>query len=155
MGGGKAMFTLISTAAIVTIGTKITNAKSSVPKSGFFILLPPCYSNSAWGSSSSTAHFPNTVSFGKSCLCPVHQYTLSRSHQPLIYLVFDKAATHRRLHKGIHYCSKKKHRGGAHYYEDQTGCERQRLRHHRRDRYEQGPFHTQDPPLTMIRDLPR
>jgi hypothetical protein len=31
----------ISTAAIVGIGTTITNAKSIVPKSIFFILLPP------------------------------------------------------------------------------------------------------------------
>jgi hypothetical protein len=31
----------ISTAAIVGIGMIITNAKSVVPKSNFFILLPP------------------------------------------------------------------------------------------------------------------
>jgi hypothetical protein len=43
MGGGREILTLISTAAIVGIGTTITNAKSTVPKSNFFILLPPLF----------------------------------------------------------------------------------------------------------------
>jgi hypothetical protein len=33
----------MSTAAIVGIGTTITNAKSIVPKSNFFIVLPPTH----------------------------------------------------------------------------------------------------------------
>jgi len=41
MGGGRGIPILISTPAIVGIGTTITNAKSIVPKSNFFILLPP------------------------------------------------------------------------------------------------------------------
>jgi hypothetical protein len=40
-GGGRGIPMCISTAAIVGIGTTITNAKSVVPKSIFFILLPP------------------------------------------------------------------------------------------------------------------
>jgi hypothetical protein len=41
MGGGRGILMCISTAAIVGIGTTITNAKSIVPKSNCFILLPP------------------------------------------------------------------------------------------------------------------
>jgi hypothetical protein len=41
MGGGRGILMCISTPAIVGIGTTITNAKSIVPKSNFFILLPP------------------------------------------------------------------------------------------------------------------
>jgi hypothetical protein len=41
MGGGGGKLTLIFTCAIVWIGTRITNAKKIVPKSNFFILLPP------------------------------------------------------------------------------------------------------------------
>jgi hypothetical protein len=41
MGGGRGILTCISTPAIVGIGTTITNAKSIVPKSNFFIFLPP------------------------------------------------------------------------------------------------------------------
>jgi len=41
MGGGKPTLTFIPTCAMVGIGTTITNAKSTVPKSNFFILLPP------------------------------------------------------------------------------------------------------------------
>jgi hypothetical protein len=41
MGGGRGKLMCISTAAIVGIGTTITNAKSIVPKSNFFILLSP------------------------------------------------------------------------------------------------------------------
>ena len=44
MGGGKEILMLIPTCAIVGIGTTMTNAKSIVPKSNFFILLPPCCS---------------------------------------------------------------------------------------------------------------
>jgi len=40
-GGGRGIPMCISTAAIVGIGTAITNAKSIVPKSSLFILLPP------------------------------------------------------------------------------------------------------------------
>jgi hypothetical protein len=41
MGGGRGKLMRISTCAIVGIGTTITNAKKIVPKSNFFILLPP------------------------------------------------------------------------------------------------------------------
>jgi hypothetical protein len=41
MGGGKPILTFIPTCAMVGIGTTITNAKSIVPKSNFFILLSP------------------------------------------------------------------------------------------------------------------
>jgi hypothetical protein len=41
MGGGRPIFTLIPTCAMVGIGTTITNAKSIVAKSTLFILLPP------------------------------------------------------------------------------------------------------------------
>jgi hypothetical protein len=41
MGGGRGKLMCISTCAIVGIGMTITNAKSIVPKSNFFILLPP------------------------------------------------------------------------------------------------------------------
>jgi len=41
MGGGREIPILISTPAIVGIGTTIDNAKRIVPKSNFFILLPP------------------------------------------------------------------------------------------------------------------
>jgi hypothetical protein len=41
MGGGRAMLTFTDTLAIVGKGTAITNAKSTVPKNSFFILLPP------------------------------------------------------------------------------------------------------------------
>jgi hypothetical protein len=41
MGGGREILTLISTAAIIGIGTAITNAKSIVPKSKVFILFAP------------------------------------------------------------------------------------------------------------------
>jgi hypothetical protein len=41
MGGGRGIPMCISTAAIVGIGTTITNAKSIVLKSNFFILSPP------------------------------------------------------------------------------------------------------------------
>jgi hypothetical protein len=41
MGGGRGIPMCISIAAIVGIGTTITNAKSIVPKSSLFILLPP------------------------------------------------------------------------------------------------------------------
>jgi hypothetical protein len=40
-GGGRGIPMRISTPAIVGIGTAITNAKSVVPKSSLFILLPP------------------------------------------------------------------------------------------------------------------
>jgi hypothetical protein len=41
MGGGREIPTLISTDAIVMIGNTLTNAKRIIPKSNFFILLPP------------------------------------------------------------------------------------------------------------------
>jgi hypothetical protein len=41
MGGGREIPILTSTPAIVGIGTTIANAKRIVPKSDFFILLPP------------------------------------------------------------------------------------------------------------------
>jgi hypothetical protein len=41
MGGGRGIPMLISIPAIVGIGTTIANAKRIVPKSNFFILLPP------------------------------------------------------------------------------------------------------------------
>jgi hypothetical protein len=41
MGGGKAILTLTSTPAIVGTGTTTTDAKSTVPKNNFFIMLPP------------------------------------------------------------------------------------------------------------------
>jgi len=41
MGGGKEIPIPIFTPAFVRIGVKITNAKNIVPKSSFFILLPP------------------------------------------------------------------------------------------------------------------
>jgi hypothetical protein len=40
-GGGRGIPMCISTSAIVEIGTTITNAKSVVPRSSFFMLLPP------------------------------------------------------------------------------------------------------------------
>ena len=40
-GGGRGIPMCISIAAIVGTGTTITDAKSIVPKSNFFILLPP------------------------------------------------------------------------------------------------------------------
>jgi hypothetical protein len=43
MGGGREIPILTFTPAIVGIGTTITNAKNIVPKSNFFILLPPLY----------------------------------------------------------------------------------------------------------------
>ena len=43
MGGGKEIPKLMFTPAIVGIGVKITNAKNIVPKSIFFILLPPLF----------------------------------------------------------------------------------------------------------------
>ena len=41
MGGGKQILTFILTCAVIGIGTTLTNAKRIVPKSSFFILLPP------------------------------------------------------------------------------------------------------------------
>jgi hypothetical protein len=41
MGGGRGNPICISTAAIVLIGKTLINAKKIVPKSNFFILLPP------------------------------------------------------------------------------------------------------------------
>jgi hypothetical protein len=41
MGGGRGKPMLIFTSAIVGRGTTIANAKRIVPKSSFFILLPP------------------------------------------------------------------------------------------------------------------
>jgi len=41
MGGGSEIPIPIFTPAIVGIGTTIANAKRIVPKSNFFILLPP------------------------------------------------------------------------------------------------------------------
>jgi hypothetical protein len=41
MGGGRGKLMPIFTCAIVGIGTTITNAKSIVPKSNFFILFSP------------------------------------------------------------------------------------------------------------------
>jgi hypothetical protein len=41
MGGGRGKLMCTSTPAIVEVGTVITNAKKIVPKSNFFILLPP------------------------------------------------------------------------------------------------------------------
>jgi hypothetical protein len=41
MSGGSEIPTLISTAAIVGIGTTIANAKRIVPNRNFFMLLPP------------------------------------------------------------------------------------------------------------------
>jgi hypothetical protein len=41
MGGGRGNAILISTPAIVGIGTTITNTKSIVPKANLFILLSP------------------------------------------------------------------------------------------------------------------
>jgi hypothetical protein len=41
MGGGRGIPMCISIAAIVGIGTTIANANRIVPKSNFFILLPP------------------------------------------------------------------------------------------------------------------
>jgi hypothetical protein len=40
-GGGRGIPIWISTAAIVAMGKALTNAKSTVPKSNFFMLLPP------------------------------------------------------------------------------------------------------------------
>jgi hypothetical protein len=49
MGGGRGILMCIFTSAIVGIGTTITNAKSIVPKSNFFILLPPLsFSDAIW-----------------------------------------------------------------------------------------------------------
>jgi len=44
-GGGRGIPMCISTADIVGIGTTITNAKSVVPKSSFFIFFPPILEN--------------------------------------------------------------------------------------------------------------
>jgi len=41
MGGGRPILTFIFTAAGVGTGRTITNAKRIVPKSNFFIVLPP------------------------------------------------------------------------------------------------------------------
>jgi len=41
MGGGRKIPILTSTAAIVMVGKTLTNVKRIVPKSNFFILLPP------------------------------------------------------------------------------------------------------------------
>jgi hypothetical protein len=43
MGGGRGreIPIFIPTSALVTVGKKLTNAKKNVPKSNFFILLPP------------------------------------------------------------------------------------------------------------------
>jgi hypothetical protein len=41
MGGGREIPILISTSAIVGMGTTIANAERIVPKSNFFMLLPP------------------------------------------------------------------------------------------------------------------
>jgi hypothetical protein len=46
MGGGKGILILISTSAMVEIGTTIANAKRIVHKSNFFISLPPLYDHS-------------------------------------------------------------------------------------------------------------
>ena len=43
MGGGKEIPIPIFTLAIVGIGVKIAKAKRIVPKSSFFILLPPLF----------------------------------------------------------------------------------------------------------------
>jgi hypothetical protein len=43
MGGGREIPIPIFTSAMVGIGTTITNAKSIVPKSNFFIWLPPLF----------------------------------------------------------------------------------------------------------------
>jgi hypothetical protein len=47
MGGGRGKLMRISTAAIVGIGTTTTNAKSTVPKSNFFIFSPPFQSENS------------------------------------------------------------------------------------------------------------
>jgi hypothetical protein len=41
MGGGRGIPMCISIAAIVGMGSAMTNAKKIVPQSNFFILLPP------------------------------------------------------------------------------------------------------------------
>jgi hypothetical protein len=46
MGGGREIPILISTAAIVGIGTTIAKTKRIVPKSNVFIFLPPFDNNS-------------------------------------------------------------------------------------------------------------
>ena len=40
-GSGREIPIFISTSAIVIVGKTLTNAKRIVPKSNFFILLPP------------------------------------------------------------------------------------------------------------------
>ncbi len=52
MGGGKPILTLTLTCAMAGTETTIINAKSIVPKSNFFISLPPCRRDAAWVSSS-------------------------------------------------------------------------------------------------------
>jgi hypothetical protein len=42
MGGGREIPTLTPTCAIAGAGTTIANAKNTVHKSSFFIVLPPC-----------------------------------------------------------------------------------------------------------------
>jgi len=41
MGGGREIPIFISTSAVAGIGTTIANDKRIIPKSNFFILLPP------------------------------------------------------------------------------------------------------------------
>jgi len=49
ISGGREIPILISTPAIVMIGKPLTNAKRIVPKSNFFILLPPLsFSDAIW-----------------------------------------------------------------------------------------------------------
>src|ERR1039457_2106847 len=42
MGGGREIPTLISTSAIVAVGTTVANPKKIVPTSNCFIVSPPC-----------------------------------------------------------------------------------------------------------------
>ena len=48
IGGGRGISTFIFICAIVGIGTTIANTKRIVPKSNFFILLPPCMKSCAF-----------------------------------------------------------------------------------------------------------
>jgi hypothetical protein len=49
IGGGRGIPIFIFTAAIVMIGKTLTNADRIVPKSNFFILLPPLsFSDAIW-----------------------------------------------------------------------------------------------------------
>jgi hypothetical protein len=75
MGGGREILTLISTAAIVGMGTTIANAKSIVPKSNFFILLPPLVAQIQRGFLPTKQN--SSIIFGSSC----RSYLCVAAHQ--------------------------------------------------------------------------